>query len=266
MKHFILKNQNNFITLFFTIFAIYAIHLYGIKYLLLSFASYYLIWVVLHPCWWHVSLWHWGLIKTNKYVHNFHVFLYCFYFPFKPSAPMLIHLKHHKLCNTDSDRNTFKVNQGRLKHLFNLTVPPLRTDNKKRFIKNTLPDLPFWKWCDKNHLKIFYVTNIILFCIFFKYYIFLHAIPYVIGRAELLLKLHDITWHYKPEKNFKNKPYMFFIFFCDAWHKDHHEENIILNFGPGIFKWINPQFWYFCLISPDVRKQTLNFNKHYIVH
>jgi hypothetical protein len=265
MKQLYLRHQNTIITLFFIILGIYSVIEYGISSLLISFASYYVIWVIMQPCWWHFSIWHWGLINTHQWIQNFHIFLYCFFFPFKPSAPMMVHLKHHRVFNTDSDRNTFKVNQGRAKHLLNLTHPPMRTRDPARTRKIEIPNLPFWHWCEKNHLWIFYISNLLLLLAIPKYYILCHAIPYVIGRAELVVKIHDIVWHYNYEKNFNNKPWMFLFSFSDAWHLDHHSSPLILNFGPGLYKWINPQFWYFCLIDSSVRKQTLNFKKNFIV-
>lgn len=265
MKKFLQHYQNTIITLVYAGLGLSATILFGAEYLLISLLSYYVIWVIFQPCWWHFSIWHWGLIKTHPWIQNFHLFLYCFFFPFKPSGPMLVHLTHHRTFNTDADRNTFKVNQGRLKHLFNLTSPPVRSGFVGRTRKIVLPDIPFWHWCEKNHLLIFYATNLLLLVLFTKWYIFCHAIPYVIGRAELVVKIHDMVWHYRYEKNYDNKPWMFFFSFSDAWHKDHHQTPIILNFGPGIFKWINPQFWYFCIIDKSIRKETFNFKQHYIV-
>lgn len=262
---FFLKNQNSFITFIFISLGVWGLYHYGLKNIFLSLWTYYIVWVIFQPCWWHFSLWHWGLIKTNKYVHSFHLFLYCFFFPFKPSAPMKVHLTHHRVFNTDADRNTYKVNQGKLKHLLGLTNPPIRKNYIGRLEKISIPNVSFWKWCESYHLYIFYTFNIILFLLFPNYYIFCHAIPYVIGRAELVVKIHDIVWHYKPNINFKNKPLMFLLSFSDAWHEDHHASPMILNFGPGVYKWINPQFWYFCLIDKNVRQNCLiNYRNHKI--
>lgn len=252
------KNFNLIITIIQSCLGCWALIHYGLENFYVSLLSYYIIWVIFQPCWWHFSLWHYGLIKPPQWIQNIHIFLYCFFFPFKPSAPMLVHLKHHRVFNTNSDRNTYKVNQGRIKHIFNLTRPPLVTGNKKRFLRNdNIKDLPFWNFAEKHHLKIFLISNLFLLLLFPKYYVLCHSIPFVIGRAELVVKIHDIVWHYKPEINFKNKPWMFLLSFCDAWHEDHHKEKMILNFGPGIYKWINPQFYYFCLIDSKIRKECL---------
>ena len=263
---FIKQNLNLIITLIHTVLGIYVLYMYGLDLIWISLLSYYIIWVILQPCWWHFSLWHFGLIKTSNFVHNIHIFLYCVFFPFKPSAPMLVHLKHHKVFNTEADRNTFKVNQGRIKHLFNMTSPPIRT-NTKRFVKINFPEsLTFWNLAEKHHLKIFIITNILLLILLNKYYILCHSIPYIIGRAELVVKIHDMVWHYKYEKNFKNKPIMFLLSFCDAWHKDHHEEKMILNFGPKLYKWLNPQFYYFCIIDKRIRSRCLFTKQHIIMY
>ena len=114
-------------------------------------------------------------------------------------------------------------------------------------------------------MKIFVVSNIFLFLVSPKWYIFLHAIPFLLGRLNLVVKLHDIVWHYKFDINFYNKWMMFPISFTDAWHVDHHEDPIILNFGPGLFKWVNPQFYYLCLIDNSIRKEVFNFrNNSYV--
>ncbi len=265
MRYHFFKNQNNLITLIFIILGVWGLLNYGLENILLSITAYYIIWVIFQPCWWHFSLWHWGLINTFRWVHYFHIVLYCLYFPFKPSAPMLIHLRHHRVFNTDADRNTYKVNQGKVKHLLGLTTPPIRVIHSNKSYKPVMPQLPLWDWFEKNHLYIFYIGNLIGLIFFTKYYILCHAIPYVIGRAELVVKIHDIVWHYKPIINFTNKPLMFLMSFSDAWHKDHHSQPMVLNFGPGIFKWINPQFWYFCLIDKNIRQQCLiNFRNYKI--
>lgn len=263
--NWVVTNRDQIRDYIFLFLAIFGIVYYGIDFILYSIISYYIVWHMLQPCWWHYDLWHWGLIKSNNIIHSIHVYLYCIFFPHQPSGPIKVHLAHHKYFNTELDQNTFKVSQGRFKHLVGKTSP-LRVRRYKD-IKVVTPDFSFWKTCEKHYLKIFLISNIFLFLISPKWYIFLHVIPFLLGKLNLVVKLHDIVWHYKFDVNFSNKWTMFPISFTDAWHVDHHEDPIILNFGPGLFKWVNPQFYYLCLIDSSVRKTVFNFkNNSFVRH
>lgn len=258
MTYFLL-HKDKFILSFFCLLAIFGLYFYGTAWFIYSIIAYYLIYHIFQPCWWHYDLWHWGLIKSNQIVHSIHVLLYCFFYPHSPEGPIKVHLLHHKHYNSDKDQNTTKVHQGRLKHLFNLTKNKrIRTEK----VKFNIPDFFIWGFCCKNYLAIFIITNIACLFIVPKYYIFFHVIPFILGKYNLVVKVHDIVWHYDPNKNFKNKWYMFFLSFTDAWHVDHHATPIILNFGPSIFKWINPQFYYLCLIDKNIRKSVFNFSNY----
>lgn len=259
MKKTLLFYRDKIQTITFLILLVIGIILYGYENLVYSVISYYIVWFIFQPCWWHYSLWHWGLIKSNNIIHGIHVYLYCLFFPHPPSGPIKVHLSHHKHFNTEFDQNTYKVSQGRISHMLGKTTPG-RIRRDKTSI--TIPDFEFWKICEKYYIQIFLLSNLLLFLIFTKWYIFLHVVPFLLGKLNLLVKIHDIVWHYNPDKNFVNKSYMFPISFTDAWHVDHHAEPIILNFGPGIFKWINPQFYYLCLIDKSIRKEVFNFKNY----
>jgi hypothetical protein len=259
-----MRNNRDLLRLYiFLILAVIGILKFGVGNIVYSLISYYIIWHILQPCWWHYDLWHWGLVKTSNIVHSVHVLLYCVFFPHKPSGPIKVHLAHHKYYNTRNDQNTFKVSQGRLNHLFGKTLP-LRTRSLKS-VEVVIPDFKVWKICEEHYLKIFFISNVLLFSLSPKWFIFLHVIPFLLGKLNLVVKLHDIVWHYKPNENFSNKPYMFFVSFIDAWHEDHHRTPIILNFGTGWIKWINPQFYYLCLIDSSIRAEVFNFKNNRFV-
>ena len=257
---FLLNNRDKIRLYVFILLSAFGIFYYGYENLITSLISYYVIWHVLQPCWWHYDLWHWGLVRSNPIIHSIHVYLYCVFFPHQPSGPIKVHLAHHKYCNTELDQNTFKVAQGRFKHLIDKTIPA-RVRRYKDVVVVT-PDFVFWKICEKHYLPIFLLSNILLLSLFTKWYIFLHVIPFLLGKLNLVVKFHDICWHYQPNKNFVNNPYMFPISFTDAWHVDHHSDPIVLNFGTGLFKWINPQFYYLCLIDSSIRKEVFNLKNH----
>jgi hypothetical protein len=263
MKQYLLANRDRIQVIIFLILATSGIIIYGSENFLYSLISYYIVWFILQPCWWHYDLWHWGLIRSNNFVHSIHTWIYCIFFPHPPSGPIKVHLAHHKYFNTDLDQNTFKVAQGRFKHLINKSIP-LRARRYKD-INVVIPNFTFWKICEIHYLKIFIISNILLFLISPKLYIFLHCIPFLLGKLNLLVKLHDIVWHYNPDINFSNKLLMFPISFTDAYHVDHHKDPIVLNFGPGIVKWVNPQFYYLCLIDTSIRKEVFNFRKNSFV-
>lgn len=256
---FLLSHRDTIRHYFFIAIAAFGIFYYGYENLLLSVIAYYIVWHILQPCWWHYDLWHWGLIKSSNTIHSIHSVLYCFFFPHDPTGPIKVHSAHHKNVNTSNDQNTVKVNQGRLKHLFGLTKPG-RVRNAMGDYK--IPDFYMWNFCCKHYLIIFLVTNIVFMILSPKLYIFLHAVPFLIGKFNLVVKSHDIAWHFKPEKNFVDKPYMFLLSFTDAWHTEHHKNPIVLNFGPGLYKWLNPQFYYLCLIDRSIRKKVLNFSNY----
>lgn len=152
------------------------------------------------------------------------------------------HIQHHKAWLTDKDPTGSEIAQGKVNYYIGTTVPcaieKMQTkDNEKiKFIN-----------------KYFYHIKILFYILFLFVSIKLFFLIIVAQQfyGFVLYKLHDIIFHqYDYENQYSNKPWLFFLYWNDAWHIDHHVD--YTKPEKFYFKWANPHYYISKIFFKDV--------------
>jgi hypothetical protein len=143
------------------------------------------------------------------------------------------HICHHTTWLTDKDPTAGEIAQGKLRYYVGLTkptaIPTISIQENAKVI-----------WANENFYIIKGLIYLIVWILFGSETLW-HTIFAQQFFGYIMAKIHDMSFHSNP--NSKDKPWLFPVYFNDAWHVEHHKDFT----GPNTWHWpwVNLQYWYF---------------------
>lgn len=142
------------------------------------------------------------------------------------------HVMHHRHYGTDQDPTAREIQQGRWRFYVGLTDP------------TAIPRVEYQAgavtaWFNRYFWTVKTVTYVTLIVVLGLQGFWL-AVLLPQFYLYVLMKLHEYVFHSVDRP--RNLPWLFPVFFNDAWHIRHHEDD--REQDPWRWPWINPQ-WYF---------------------
>lgn len=146
------------------------------------------------------------------------------------------HIAHHTEWPTNSDPTTAEVAQGLIKYYVGTTKPI-------NFHKVKANADPIVDWFNKN----FYTVKLASYGLIFLLAGFKALLLGILIQQFYMFffsKMHDLIFHSKTNTN--DLPWLFVLFFDDAWHIEHHRE--YSRPQPHRLRLINMQYWWYKLL------------------
>lgn len=142
------------------------------------------------------------------------------------------HVHHHSKWLTDRDPTATEVKQGILKYYIGLTNPSAIP------FANVVENSKF-EFVTRYFFQLKFVIYLLIVLIFGLETLF-HIVIVQQFFAYVFSKIHDITFHYSDDA--KDLPWLFPLYFNDAWHIEHHKDFSKAN--TWHYRYINVHYWY----------------------
>ena len=151
------------------------------------------------------------------------------------------HVFHHQMWGTPEKDPTYRKLKGvsflryafGLQNNLDLGVP------EREF--SILEDLPWVRFMDRHSRTIYLASVVILFVVLPLEWFAVFGVLYP-WLFFVLLSYHDYHLH-GPVRN-PDRAWMTVVFAHAAWHQYHHEHWRTEYYGPGLWRWINPAWYY----------------------
>lgn len=158
------------------------------------------------------------------------------------------HVVHHKYWKQDLDITHYNMQHaGKVKHLIfgHFSLKPGHWFILKKYTKLTNKLTSIELLFDQYRFYIITAITILIIGIFsFKIWFYFCLIPAYLFYLYIVI-FSELLPHAEPTINEeKDRPWLFPLIFNLAYHKRHHAHQTEIFFGPGIFKYINPQYYF----------------------
>jgi hypothetical protein len=142
------------------------------------------------------------------------------------------HICHHTTWLSDKDPTASEIAQGKLRYYLGITkptaIPQIQTQENAKIT-----------WANEN----FYIIKGLMYVLIWSLF-GIETLWHMVFAQQffgyVMAKVHDICFH--SNSTVKDKPWLFPIYFNDAWHIEHHKE--FESQSPWHWSWINLQYWY----------------------